>query len=402
MEKNSLHRLGDYIREVDVRNRDLEVKKLLGVSISKEFMPSIANTIGTDMSSYKVVEPRQFVYIADTSRRGDKIAIALLENNDKVIVSSIYTVFEVKDKQKLLPEYLMMWFRRPEFDRYARFKSHGSAREIFSWEEMCDVELPIPSIEQQQKMVSEYEAVTRRIRLNEQIIAKLEETAQALYRKMFVDGIDKENLPEGWRIGTLGEIAEINTDNISTKDNSIEIRYLDSSSVTQNVFEEYQIFNVLHNEIPSRAKRKVKHNDIVYSTVRPNLKHYGIIKDSVENMIVSTAFAVIRSCYNPISNELLYLMLTDEKNTEYLQGIAEMSKATYPSITPEDISALKLAIPIESMDMLKVNQSIKYCFDFVYYKHQENKELKELQSLLLAKMGKKKMEWYEKELYSTK
>ena len=202
-------RLGDYIREVDVRNRDLEVTKLLGVSISKEFMPSIANTIGTDMSSYKVVEPRQFVYIADTSRRGDKIAIALLEEDNKIIVSSIYTVFEVKDKQELLPEYLMMWFRRPEFDHYARFKSHGSAREIFSWEEMCDVELPIPPIKQQQKIVSEYEAITRRIRLNEQIIAKLEETAQALYRKMFVDGIDKENLPEGWRMGTLGEIAKI-------------------------------------------------------------------------------------------------------------------------------------------------------------------------------------------------
>ncbi len=100
-----------------------------------------------------------------------------------------------------------MWFRRPEFDRYARFKSHGSAREIFSWEEMCDVELPIPSIEQQQKIVSEYEAVARRIRLNEQIIAKLEETAQALYRKMFVDGIDKENLPEGWGMGRLTDIA---------------------------------------------------------------------------------------------------------------------------------------------------------------------------------------------------
>lgn len=209
MEKNSLYRLGDYIREVDVRNRDLEVTKLLGVSISKEFMPSIANTIGTDMSSYKVVEPRQFVYIADTSRRGDKIAIALYKDDEKAIVSQAYTIFEVKNKQELLPEYLMMWFRRPEFDRYARFKSHGSAREIFSWEEMCDVELPIPPIEQQQKIVSEYEAVTRRIRLNEQIIAKLEETAQALYRKMFVDGIDKENLPEGWRMGTLGEIAKI-------------------------------------------------------------------------------------------------------------------------------------------------------------------------------------------------
>lgn len=209
MMTNSYKRLGDYIREVDVRNRDLKVTKLLGVSISKEFMPSIANTVGTDMSSYKVVEPRQFAYGPVTSRNGDKVSIALYKDDEKAIVSQAYTVFEVKNKQELLPEYLMMWFCRSEFDRYARFKSHGSAREIFSWEEMCDVELPIPPIEQQQKIVSEYEAITRRIRLNEQIITKLEETAQALYRKMFVDGIDKEDLPEGWRMGTLGEIAKI-------------------------------------------------------------------------------------------------------------------------------------------------------------------------------------------------
>ena len=214
-------RLGDYIREVDVRNRDLEVMKLLGVSISKEFMPSIANTIGTDMSSYKVVEPRQFAYGPVTSRNGDKVSIALYKDDEKAIVSQAYTIFEVKNKQELLPEYLMMWFRRPEFDRYARFKSHGSAREIFSWEEMCDVELPVPPIEQQQKMVSEYEAVTRRIRLNERIIAKLEETAQALYRKMFVDGIDKENLPEGWRMGTLGEISDFKNGKATKLSNGI-------------------------------------------------------------------------------------------------------------------------------------------------------------------------------------
>ena len=187
----------------------MEVKELLGVSISKEFIPSIANTIGTDMSSYKVVESWQFAYGPVTSRNGDKVSIALYTGKEKIIISQAYTVFEVKNKQELLPEYLMMWFRRPEFDRYARFKSHGSAREIFSWEEMCDVELPIPPIKQQQKIVSEYEAITRRIRLNEQIIIKLEEAAQALYRKMFVDGIDKENLPEGWRMGMLGEVADL-------------------------------------------------------------------------------------------------------------------------------------------------------------------------------------------------
>jgi len=202
-------RLGDYIREVNVRNRDEKVTNLQGVSISKMFIPSIANTIGTDMSTYKIVKSGQFAYGPVTSRNGDKVSIALYKNSEDAIISQAYTVFEVIDHDALLPEYLMMWFQRPEFDRYARFHSHGSAREVFEWEELCDVMLPIPSITRQREIVSEYETLTNRIRLNEQMIQHLEATAQTLYRKMFVDGIDKENLPEGWKMGTIGEVAEI-------------------------------------------------------------------------------------------------------------------------------------------------------------------------------------------------
>lgn len=248
MSKENYRRLGDYIREVDVRNRDLEVKELLGVSISKEFIPSIANTIGTDMSSYKVVEPLQFAYGPVTSRNGDKVSIALYTGKGKIIISQAYTVFEVKNQDELLPEYLMMWFRRPEFDRYARFKSHGSAREIFSWEEMCDVFLPIPPIEQQRKIVAQYEAASRKIRLNERMITRLEETAQALYHKMFVDGIDKENLPEGWRMGTIGEFCkETKSGGTPSRSNikfwnSPQYRWLKSGEVSNNIIfdtEEY-------------------------------------------------------------------------------------------------------------------------------------------------------------------
>lgn len=209
--KSNYKRLGDYIRQVDVRNRDLAVERLLGLSVNKQFIPSIANTIGTDMSNYKVVAPSQFVYIADTSRRGDKIAIALLGGQGKAIVSAIYTVFEITNEMELLPEYLMMWFRRPEFDRYARFKSHGSAREIFEWDEMCNVLLPVPPIEEQRKIVAEYLAIEQRIESNRRLIATLEETAQTIYRKVFVDDIDPENLPDGWRMGTLGEIISISS-----------------------------------------------------------------------------------------------------------------------------------------------------------------------------------------------
>lgn len=212
-------RLGDYIREVDVRNRDLEVTKLMGINIGKYFMPSVANVIGTDLSNYKIVGKGQFACNLMHVGRDEKIPISLLDTNERIIVSPAYWVFEVSDTTQLVPDYLMLWFRRNEFDRNAWFYTDSDVRGGMSKEALMDMTLPIPPIEQQQKIVSEYEAITRRIRLNEQIIAKLEETAQTLYRKMFVDGIDKEHLPEGWRMGTLGEIADFKNGK-ATKANS--------------------------------------------------------------------------------------------------------------------------------------------------------------------------------------
>ena len=197
-------KLGEYIQQVDVRNTDLSVTHLLGVSVEKRFIESIANTIGTDFSKYKIVKKGQFTYIPDTSRRGDKIGIALLTELDEGLVSNIYTVFEITDTTKLLPEYLMLWFSRPEFDRYARFKSHGSVREIFDWDEMCRVELPVPPLNEQQKIVDTYNAITNRIRIKQKINENLEKTAQAIYRKMFI-----EEANEKWEKRKLGTLVEI-------------------------------------------------------------------------------------------------------------------------------------------------------------------------------------------------
>jgi len=196
--RSSYKKLGPYIREVKVKNNDLQVDKLLGVSITKEFIPSIANTIGTDMSKYKIVRCNQFAYGPVTSRNGEKISVALLQE-EECIISTSYTVFEIIDQEALLPEYLMMWFRRPEFDRYARYMSHGSVRELFGWDEMRDVELPVPTIEKQREIVREYHAIVNPIKLNEQLNQKLEETAQAIYKQWFVDfefPISKEHAAE--------------------------------------------------------------------------------------------------------------------------------------------------------------------------------------------------------------
>ena len=217
-------KLGDYIQPVNNRNKNLVDIPLLGVSIKKVLMPSIANIIGTDMSTYKLISKNQFAYGPVTSRNGDKISIALLEECESAMISQAYTVFEVIDEKELLPEYLMMWFRRREFDRYARFKSHGSAREIFDWTEMCDIELPIPSPEKQKEIVREYNVIQNRMAINNQLISKLEETTQAIYKQWFVDfefpdengkryksnggemvwcaELERE-IPVGWELGTL-------------------------------------------------------------------------------------------------------------------------------------------------------------------------------------------------------
>ena len=360
MNKGEMKRLGDYIREVDVRNRDLEVTKLLGVSISKEFMPSIANTIGTDMSSYKVVEPRQFAYGPVTSRNGDKVSIALYKNDEKAIVSQAYTIFEVKNKQELLPEFLMMWFRRPEFDRYARFKSHGSAREIFSWEEMCDVELPVPPIEQQQKIVSEYEAVTRRIRLNERIIAKLEETAQALYRKMFVDGIDKENLPEGWRMGSLGEIADFAYGKMPDK----------TSKGSIPIFSGYGI--VGYTSIPMYEKQ------LIVVIARGDAGSGKIVLSPNIFYLTNLAIAILLKDDN--MKYYLYYHLLNSDTSTLRSGSAQAqvtinSLYSYEIIIPSNNDCIgfdKLISPISEQKLILSDENIK---------------LTELQSLLLAKMG---------------
>ena len=167
--KSNYKKLGGYIRQVDVRNTEGKEENLLGVSVQKMFIPSIANTVGTDFTKYKVVKKGQFTYIPDTSRRGDKIGIALLEDYDEGLVSNVYTVFEVIDEKVLIPQYLMLWFSRPEFDRYARFKSHGSVREVMDWDEMCNVELPIPSYDEQLEIVNAYKTVADRTALIKQI-----------------------------------------------------------------------------------------------------------------------------------------------------------------------------------------------------------------------------------------
>lgn len=366
MSKAEYKRLGDYIREVNVRNRDLKITNLLGLSVSKEFMPSIANTIGTDMSTYKVVERDQLVYIADTSRRGDKIAIGLLDKYDSAIVSQAYTVFEVIDHKQLLPKYLMMWFRRPEFDRYARFHSHGSVREVFDWDELCDVQLPVPTIDRQREIVSEYEAITNRININNQIITKLEATAQAIYCKMFVDGIDKGNLPDGWRMGTIGEFCEIIT---GKKD------------VNESVKEgKYRFFSCSPD--PYYSNEFIAAGPAIL--IAGNGSYTGRVTYYDKNFdLYQRTYACLPKKGRAELIQLLYCVLKFEFQSKFMGGSRGSS---IPYIVRGDISEFEFAY--QWPECKHISEKMAKVIASAQLKITENEKISKLQSLLLAKMGK--------------
>ena len=288
------------------------------------------------MSNYKVITKGQFAYVTVTSRNGDKLSVALMQD-EEAIVSQAYTVFEVVDKTELLPDYLMMWFRRPEFDRYARFKSHGSAREIFDWEEMCEVRLPIPDIEEQREIVAQYEAITRRIALNERICANLEETAQALYNKMFVQGIDPDNLPDGWHYDFLGNYVELSQGiQIEVEDQSIEKqegynRFVRIIDYTPNTTEPPRFVNV------DNRRYYASLDDIVMI----RYGDAGTVCRRVEGIIANNLFKVTPThCLN---KNFVYYFLRNSAIQSTIKSSAASS--TMPAITHGDIKELAIVIP---------------------------------------------------------
>ena len=379
-------RLGDYIREVNVRNSELKVTNLLGLSIEKKFIPSIANTIGTDMSVYKIVRPMQFAYVPVTSRNGDKITIALYKGDESAIISQAYTIFDVSDKEALLPEYLMMWFRRPEFDRYARFHSHGSAREVFDWDELCNVMLPIPSIARQREIVEEYETLNRRIRLNEQMIARLEETAQALYRKMFVDGIDKENLPEGWRRGRLGEYAKVKSGYAFPSNwwQSTGIPVIKIGDIANNTIDIKSCDCVDDNKLEYANKYVANKGDIVIAMTGATLGKIAIVPKNM--LLVNQRVGIFDLGNTPLEKApfLYWLLQQDDIQKEILTVGGDSAQA---NVSNNDIEKIEISFAQrDSIDSFNCNAG--KLLKQIMIKKEENEKLTELQSLLLARMGK--------------
>ena len=352
-------RLGDYIREVNVRNRDLKVTTLVGLTIDKAFIPSVANVIGTDLSNYKVIRREQFACSLMQVSRDGKMPVAMFEE-DEAIMSPAYPMFEVVDKTVLLPQYLMMWFSRSEFDREASYYAVGGVRGSLTWEDFCNMKLPVPDIARQREIVAEYETLSSRIRLNEQMIEKQEATAQALYRKMFVDGVDMEHLPEGWRRGTIGDVvAFLNGYAFKSETYVPNGRYkiITIKGVQDGYLslEKAETINIIPGNMPKHCHLKV--GDILIS-LTGNVGRTCIV--NTDNLLLNQRVAILEP-RNSNDKMFVYLMFKQEKLRSTLQAMA--GGTAQDNLSPVDTSNLDYIIPPrESLDefYIKTGEIMRY------------------------------------------
>ena len=394
--KEGYRLLGDFIQPVDERNKELKVDYLLGVSISKQFIPSIANIVGTDLSNYKIVRTGQFAYGPVTSRNGEKISIALLRDKD-CIISSSYTVFEVTDNEQLDPEYLMLWFSRPEFDRYARYMSHGSVREIFDWDELCKVELPVPSIEKQHSIVKAYNTITDRIELKRKINDNLAKTIKAVFKSWFLDfdafdGVELVQsqyglIPNGWHYELLGNLCDCVTKGTTPttlgKDfTDTGINFIKGESINDDHSFNKTLFAHIDDETDELLKRsRIYVNDIVF-TIAGTLGKFALVDSSVIPANTNQAVAIIRT--SKIMPAMLYSYFIGEWQVEFYKRNTQ--QAVQANLSLGTIKDLPILLP-DSKGQDHYMQLVTPLIVGMQNNFSEIERLYELQNQLLARLS---------------
>ena len=330
---NKIYKLGELIEICDERNTDLKfgIDDVRGISTEKTFIETKANMDDVSLNSYKVVKNNEFVYVADTSRRGDKIALAYNRQNE-ILVSSIYTVFRIRQPEKLLSSYLFMYFNRPQFDRFARFNSWGSARETFDWADMCDIEITLPSLEIQQKFVSIYEALLENLQSFRQGLDDLKLVCDGYIENL------RKNLPCE-KIGKYIQQCELRNTNLNL--NISDISGVESSgkfAKTRANTDGLQISNY----------KVVKQNQFAYNPSRINLGSIALRTE--RDCIVSPMYVVFEVCE---IKKLLpeYLMLWFSRSEFHRSTLFYASGSVRDTF---DFSQMcEVSIPIPSIEIQK-------------------------------------------------
>ena len=406
--KSNYKRLGDYIEPVKVRNSELKAKELLGININKHFMPSVANIVGTDLSNYKLVQKNQFACNRMHVVRDYRIPVAVSESEEPFMVSPAYDVFEIKESKELLPEYLMMWFERAEFDRNSWFYTDADVRGGLAWQAFEDMQLPIPHIDKQREIVKEYNTIQNRIALNQQLIQKLEETAQAIYREWFVEfEFPDENgkpyksnggemfwneelrkeIPKGWLMGIL--------ENISNQLMGFAFKgeqYVNDSGVSvlrgENVSEKFLRWDnhkKWNDEItPRMEKCYLQENDIVIGMDGSKVgKNWAVVSKYDLPLLLAQRVSCLRGKKKAYQNFIFYSMCV----LDFENYVSQVQTGTsIPHISGLQIFNFPVLIAIDSV-IEKFDNAVSIITKHKSNIIQENQKLTELKELLLSKLA---------------
>lgn len=400
--RSNYKRIGDYISLVDERNEGHNVKNLLGLSIFKQFIPSVANIIGTDMENYKVIRKNQFACSTMQVRRDKKMPVALLQEVDEAIISQAYPIFEVKDKKELLPEYLMMWFTRSEFDREACFHAVGGVRGSLEWEDFENLKLPIPHPDKQREIVKEYNTIQNRIVLNQQLIQKLEETAQANYKKWFVEfefpdengkpykshggemiwneELEKE-IPKGWEnISVKDFCVDMKSGGTPSRINpeywkSNDVPWLKTGEVKNNIIISTEEF-ISNEGLKSSSAKLLPKDTVLMSMYGVNAGEIGILK--IEASTNQACCGMI--CKNAIYSAYLYYHLLHNQEFIASQSIGGAQE----NLSKDYVEKIPILKPASEILELK---GLKIIIDNKELLTKENQKLSELKELILSKLA---------------
>lgn len=352
--KSNYELLGNHIRLIDNRNKDLVTEQVLGINIDKFFMPSVANVIGTDLSKYKLIQKGNFACNPMHVGRDERLPVALYSEDTPAIVSPAYFMFEIKDATVLNEDFLMMWFRRPEFDRICWLHTDGSVRGGITWDDICRMEIPVPPIEEQIEIVSSYQAITERIKLKKQINDNLEATIQAAFDKAFHDAgvslpetiIKQNKVPQGWTDATVGDFASVQTgpfgsqlhneDYVESGTPIITVEHMDGKYIAHR-----NLPLVSQNDVDRLRKYDLHTGDIVFSRVG-SVDRAVMVSQHEDGWLFSGRCLRVRP-YDP--NTGSYFLWWFNQPVIRQLVTASAVGATMPSINTSILNSIRIVFP---------------------------------------------------------
>ena len=369
-------KIGDYISVVDNRNTDGSITNLMGISIDKCYIPSVANVIGTDLHNYKVIRKGQFACSLMQVSRDQRIPLAMYTSDEPAIMSPAYVMFEVNRPDELLPEYLELWFKRAEFDREASFYAVGGVRGSLDWEDFRKMKLPVLSIPEQRKIVHDYQVITDRIELLRKMNEKLEEQAMAVFESRFVNPVnvvyDENGVPDGWIKYSLSDVMNTTTNSVNPQ--TITESHVWHYSIPAFDAERLPVFDS-SNTILSN-KYRVPADSILVSKLNPDTKRIWLSDEAFKDAICSTEF-IIYIPENKKHKSFYYMLFNTKAFVDFLVSNATGSTNSRMRVKPLSTLDFTFVVPDEKAI---ADYSI-YADPFLRRINENNKEIRQLKKL---------------------